>query len=219
MLTLKVVLALFIAYLLGSVPTSVWVGKWFFNLDIRTKGSGNAGATNTIRILGLKAGIPVLLFDVFKAWLALHMGNYLNNPAFSENQEVIFRIALGGLAVLGHVYPVFAGFRGGKGVATLVGVVIWLYPESFLVILLVFTLVMFITRIVSVSSIVSSILFPFVAIFLFDERRLPLIILAAAIAIFVPYTHRANIKRLLNGTEKKFDFGKNRITKENGQLK
>lgn len=214
MLTFQVVTALIIAYLLGSIPTSVWIGKWFFNLDIRTQGSGNAGATNTIRVLGLKAGLPVLLFDVFKAWLAVHVSTWLTNPVFSTNQEVIYWIILGGLAVLGHVYPVFAGFRGGKGVATLVGVVIALYPASFLVIFIFFSLVMFITRIVSVSSISSSIIFPFVAIFMFDEKRIPLVILAIAIALFVPYTHRQNIKRLMNGTEKKFDFGKNRIKKQ-----
>jgi acyl phosphate:glycerol-3-phosphate acyltransferase len=213
MITFPIVLACILAYLLGSIPTSVWIGKWFFDLDIRTHGSGNAGATNTIRVLGLKAGIPVLLFDVFKAWFAVHLSTWLTNPLFSENQEVIYWIILGGLAVLGHVFPVFAGFKGGKGVATLVGVVMALYPASFFVILVFFILVMFATRIVSVSSISSSLIFPLVAIFVFDETRLPLVILAVAIALFVPYTHRENIKRLLNGTEKKFDFGKNRLKK------
>jgi len=213
MLTYQIIIALVLSYLLGSIPTSVWVGKWFFNLDIRTQGSGNAGATNTIRVFGIKAGLPVLLFDVFKAWLAVYSGTWFSNPEFSVNQEVIYRIILGGLAVLGHVYPVFAGFRGGKGVATIVGVVIALYPASFLVILLCFSLVLAITRIVSLSSIVGAIVFPFVAILMFDEHRIPLVILAIAIALFVPYTHRANIKRLIAGTEKKFDFGKNRIRK------
>ena len=213
MITPSVVIAMVIAYLLGSVPTSVWVGKWFFNLDIRTHGSGNAGATNTIRVLGLKAGIPVLLFDVFKAWLAVHISTYLSNPEFSQNQEVIYWIVVGGLAVLGHVYPVFAGFRGGKGVATLVGVVIALYPASFLVILFFFILMMILTRIVSVSPISGSVVSPFIAFFIFGENRLPLVVLAVIIPAFVIYTHRENIKRLLNGTEKKFDFGKNRINK------
>jgi glycerol-3-phosphate acyltransferase PlsY len=216
MLTIQVFIALVLSYLLGSIPTSVWVGRWFFNLDIRTQGSGNAGATNTIRVFGVKAGLPVLLFDVFKAWLAVQLGNWLTDPGFSANQEVIYRIILGGLAVIGHVYPVFAGFRGGKGVATLVGVVIALYPASFFVILLCFSLLMALTRIVSVSSVVSAIVFPFVAVFLFDEHRLPLMILAIAVALFVPYTHRENIKRLFKGTEKKFDFGKNRIRKNEG---
>lgn len=213
MITFEVISALILAYLLGSIPTAVWVGKMFFDLDIRTQGSGNAGATNTIRVFGVRAGLPVLLFDVFKAWFAVHLSVWLTNPLFSPNQEVIYWIVLGGLAVLGHVYPVFAGFKGGKGVATLVGVVMALYPASFFVILVFFTVVMFFTRIVSISSISSALIFPFVAIFLFDETRLPLIILAIAIAFFVPYTHRANIKRLKEGTEKKFDFGKNRIRK------
>jgi len=216
MLTYQVILAVVLSYLLGSIPTSVWVGKWFFNLDIRTQGSGNAGATNTIRVFGIKAGLPVLLFDVFKAWLAVHLGTWFANPEFSANQEVIYRIILGGLAVLGHVYPVFAGFRGGKGVATLVGVILALYPASFLVILVCFSTVLASTRIVSLSSIISAFVFPFVTFFMFDEQRIPLIILAIAVAIFVPYTHRENIKRLLNGTEKRFDFGKNRIKKQAG---
>jgi len=214
MITVSVLSGLIVAYLLGSVPTSVWVGKWFFDLDIRTQGSGNAGATNTIRVLGIKAGIPVLIFDVFKAWLAVHIGNYLNNIGFTENQEIIYRIMLGGLAIVGHVYPVFAGFRGGKGVATIVGVIIALYPDSFLVILVIFAAIFAITRIISVSSIISSLLFPVVAIFVFGEHRLPLILLAIGIAVFIPFTHRENIKRLLNGTEKKFDFGKNRINRK-----
>lgn len=211
MLTFQIILAFLLAYLLGSIPTSVWVGKWFFDLDIRTQGSGNAGATNTIRVFGLKAGIPVLLFDVFKAWFAVHLSVWFFNPAYSPNQEVIYWIILGGLAVLGHVFPVFAGFKGGKGVASLVGVVMALYPAAFFVILVFFILVMVFTQTVSLASMGGAFIFPFVVIFVFGETRLPLIILAIAIALFVPYTHRENIKRLLNGTEKKFDFGKNRI--------
>lgn len=216
MINAEVLIAALLAYLLGSIPTSVWVGKWFFNLDIRTQGSGNAGATNTIRVFGLKAGLPVLVFDVFKAWLAVTLSQWLRNDSFTADQEVIYRIILGGLAVIGHVYPVFAGFRGGKGVASLVGVVIALFPAAFFVILVIFILVFLSTRIVSVSSMSSALAFPFIVIFVFDEKSLPLIILAVAVALFVPYTHRENIRRLINGTEKKFDFGKNRITKENG---
>ncbi len=211
MLTFQIILAFILAYLLGSIPTSVWVGKWFFDLDIRTQGSGNAGATNTIRVFGLKAGIPVLLFDVFKAWFAVHLSVWFFNPAYSPNQEVIYWIILGGLAVLGHVFPVFAGFKGGKGVASLVGVVMALYPAAFFVILVFFILVMVFTQTVSLASMSGAFIFPFVVIFVFGETRLPLIILAIAIALFVPYTHRENIKRLINGTETKFDFGKNRI--------
>lgn len=211
MLNFEVIIAGILAYMLGSIPTAVLVGKQFFKLDIRNHGSGNAGATNTIRVLGLKAGIPVLLFDVFKAWLAVSLSLWLNNPEYSPNQHTIYQIILGGLAVLGHVYPVFAGFRGGKGVASLVGVVIFLYPAPFLFILVFFVLMMVFTRIVSLSSVTSSIIFPLEAIFIFGVRSVPLIVLAICIAIFVPFTHRENIKRLLNGTEKKFDFGKNKL--------
>ncbi len=141
------------------------------------------------------------------------LAHKLNHGSFTENQFAVYQIILGSVAVIGHVFPVFAGFKGGKGVASLVGVVIALYPLPFLVILGCFTLTMILTGIVSVSSMVSAILFPFIAIFMFGENKPPLIILAIAIAIFIPLTHKANIKRLLAGTEKKFDFGKNRINK------
>ena len=212
--SMPIVAGVLIAYLLGSIPTAVLVGKIFYNIDVRTMGSGNAGATNAIRLLGLKVGIPVLLFDIFKAALAVSLSIWLNNPEFTPNQEVIYRIALGAAAVLGHVFPVFASFKGGKGVASLVGVILALYPSSFLIILGCFTLIMIFTRIVSLSSVICSLLFPLVVIFLFHESRLPLIILSICIAIFIPFTHRKNIKRLIAGTEKKFDFGRNRINRQ-----
>lgn len=210
----EIVIGIILAYLLGSIPTAVLVGKVFFKIDIRTVGSGNAGATNTIRTFGLKAGIPVLLFDVFKAVVAVNLSQWLNNPEFSANQEVIYKILLGAVAVMGHVFPIFASFRGGKGVASIVGVILALFPKAFLIILICFTVIMILTRIVSLSSIISALVFPFVVIFIFNETRLPLILLSIGIAIFIPYTHRENIRRLLAGTEKKFDFGKNKITKQ-----
>ncbi len=213
MINLAMIAGIIIAYLLGSIPTAVIVGKSFFGMDIRTVGSGNAGATNTIRTFGMKVGIPVLLFDILKGLAAVKLSLFLNSPVLSENLVEIYKIALGTSAVIGHVFPVFASFRGGKGVATLVGVLIAIYPLSFLIILVCFILIMILSRIVSLSSIICSILFPFIEIFILHETRLPLIILAIGVALFIPYTHRENIKRLLAGTEKKFDFGKNRINK------
>lgn len=213
MINLAMIAGIIIAYLLGSIPTAVIVGKSFFGMDIRTVGSGNAGATNTIRTFGMKVGIPVLLFDILKGLAAVKLSIFLNSPVLSENLVEIYKIALGTSAVIGHVFPVFASFRGGKGVATLVGVLIAIYPLSFLIILVCFILIMILSRIVSLSSIICSILFPFIEIFILHETRLPLIILAIGVALFIPYTHRENIKRLLAGTEKKFDFGKNRINK------
>lgn len=213
MINIEVIAGIVTAYLLGSIPTAVIVGKTFYGIDIRTVGSGNAGATNTIRTLGLKAGIPVLLFDVLKSFAAVQLYLILSNSLYTPNQLEIYKIALGSAAVMGHVFPIFASFRGGKGVATIVGMLIALYPMTFLVILGCFILMMVFTRIVSVSSVVCSILFPVVVIFVFNENRPPLIILAIAVAIFIPYTHRENIKRIFAGTEKKFDFGKNKIVK------
>lgn len=213
MINIEVIAGILTAYLLGSIPTAVIVGKVFYGIDIRSVGSGNAGATNTIRILGMRAGIPVLLFDVFKSFAAVYLSLFLNYPGYTPNQLEIYRIALGSAAVLGHVFPVFASFRGGKGVATVVGMLIALYPMPFFVILGCFILMMVLTQIVSVSSVTCSILFPIIVIFVFHETRLPLIILAIGVAIFIPYTHRENIKRILAGTEKKFDFGKNKIVK------
>ncbi|MGE5316577.1 MAG: glycerol-3-phosphate 1-O-acyltransferase PlsY [Chloroflexota bacterium] len=213
MINFEVIAGILTAYLLGSIPTAVIVGKVFYGIDIRTVGSGNAGATNTIRTLGMKAGIPVLLFDVFKSFAAVNLSFFLTSALFSPNQLEIYKIILGSAAVLGHVFPVFASFKGGKGVATIVGMLIALYPMTFLVILGCFILLMIFTKIVSVSSIVCSILFPLIEVFIFHETRPPLVVLAVTVAIFIPYTHRENIKRLMAGTEKKFDFGRNKIVK------
>lgn len=199
-----------LAYLIGSIPTSVWVGKLFYGMDIRTKGSGNAGATNTIRVLGLKAGIPVLIFDIFKGWLALQLVYLFTLPFQKEDQVAIYMILLGIAVVLGHVFPVFAGFRGGKGVATLLGVGIALFPYGSLIALGVFILVFIPFRYVSLASVSAAVAFPFIEIFLLNHREImPLMLLSIAIAVFIPLTHRKNIIRLIKGTETKLRFRRN----------
>jgi glycerol-3-phosphate acyltransferase PlsY len=196
-----------LAYLIGSIPTSVWVGKIFYEVDIRTKGSGNAGATNTIRVLGLKAGIPVLIFDALKGWGAVQLIHLCPHPFLEKDQAVLFMILLGVAAVLGHIFPVFAGFRGGKGVATLLGVGIALFPLSTLIALGVFILVFIPFRYVSLASISAAVTFPLIEILLLNHREhWPLMVLAVAVAVFIPLTHRKNIVRLLNGTESKLKF-------------
>jgi acyl phosphate:glycerol-3-phosphate acyltransferase len=197
-----------LAYLLGSVPSSVWIGKWFYGIDVREKGSGNAGATNTIRVLGLKAGLPVLLLDAFKAWLAVALAGTLAIGILEPGDLILYRISVGAIAVLGHVFPVFAGFRGGKGVASLVGVVVALFPQSFFIVLIWFTAVFAITRYVSLASVTSALIFPLIVIFIFKEQSGPLIVLSILVAVFVPVTHRRNIGRLIHGTENKLDFKK-----------
>lgn len=202
------VCSLLLAYLLGSVPSAVWIGKWFYNIDVRKTGSGNAGATNTIRVLGLKAGIPVLLIDVFKAWLAVAIAGWVAGGMLTEENVILYMMAAGAFAVIGHVFPVFAGFNGGKGVASLVGVIIALYPQAFIIVLVWFALVFAITRYVSLASVTSSLVLPLVVLFVFHETSIPLITLAFLVAIFVPITHSKNIGRLLKGEESKLDFKK-----------
>ena len=203
-MVLQFVIFIVIAYLIGSIPTSVWVGKAFFRLDVRDHGSGNAGATNTIRVLGWKAGLPVFIFDVFKGWLAVMLAGFFLSGELGAEQLVHLKIILAAAVVLGHVFPVFAGFRGGKGVATILGVGVALYPVTVWVILGIFILVLLITGYVSLGSIIGAILVPFIDIFLFKQDNFWLIGLSILVAIFIPLTHRKNIKRLLKGEESKF---------------
>jgi glycerol-3-phosphate acyltransferase PlsY len=202
-----------LAYLLGSFSTAVWVGKWLYGIDVRSHGSGNAGATNVMRILGPKAGIPVMLFDVAKGWLAVEIAFWYRPVGLNGVEFEIFTVVVGFLAVLGHVFPVFTGFKGGKGVATLLGVALALYPWPALAIAVVFFAMLFAFRIVSLSSITAGLLFPVAVMLLPYEPRpeLPLILLSIFIAVFIPLTHRQNIKRLLKGEEKKLSIAKKPI--------
>jgi len=198
-----------LAYLMGSFSSAVWIGKWFYNTDVRTQGSGNAGATNTIRVLGTKAGVIVMVLDIVKAWGAVMLAKVFSDDMLNESQFISYQIVVGALAVIGHVFPVFTGFKGGKGVASLVGVIIALYsPYIFLLVLGWFATVFIITRYVSLASVTASIFFSILAIFIFHEQNTYLIILAALIAVFIPLTHHKNIKRLLKGEESKLSFRK-----------
>ena len=208
MLLIYLIPEVVLAYLIGSIPSAVWVGRIFYGVDVRDHGSGNAGATNVIRVLGYKAGIPVLLFDVFKGWLAVQIASWIGVPGFSTDQVEYVRIMLAFAAVLGHVFPVFAGFKGGKGVGTIAGAGIALYPLAVLIVLGVFIIVLTVSRYVSLSSIISALLFPVVVILVLGERHPGLMVLALVIAIFIPLTHRKNISRLIRGDEKKFDFSR-----------
>ncbi len=203
-----IVVPVIVAYLIGSVPASVWVGRIFYNVDVRKEGSGNAGATNTIRVLGLKAGIPVLLFDIFKGWFAVFSLSFFSITSLSELQIVYLEMTMAIAAVCGHIFPVYVGFKGGKGVATIAGVGIALYPVAFLIIAGIFTVSFIISRIVSISSIMAAISFPVIVIFILNNPYLPLVILAICVGVFVPVTHHKNIRRLLKGKESRIQFKK-----------
>jgi glycerol-3-phosphate acyltransferase PlsY len=203
------VIAIVLAYLIGSIPTSVWIGRIFYNVDVRSMGSGNAGATNTIRVLGYKAGIPVLIFDVFKGWLAVYIANFFWKDSGSFPDLTDFKIMLAIAAVTGHVFPVYVKFKGGKGIATLLGVGIALYPLAACIVVGIFAITLVLTGYVSVASICASVTFPLVEIVLLGHHEhISLILLSLAVAFFVPLTHRKNILRLIAGTESKFTFRK-----------
>lgn len=179
----------------------------FFNIDVRTKGSGNAGATNTIRVLGPKAGIPVLLIDIFKGWLAVYIANFFVPTGNSFPDLVDLKIMLAAAAVIGHIFPIYVGFKGGKGVATLLGIGFALYPLAAGIALAVFIITLLITGYVSLGSIIAAVTFPIVELIILGHTDYTsLIILALAVAIFIPITHRQNIKRLLKGEESKFSI-------------
>jgi glycerol-3-phosphate acyltransferase PlsY len=190
-----------LAYLLGSVPTSVWLGKWFRGIDLRRYGSGNAGATNAFRVLGVPLGITVLAVDIGKGYLAVNLSLLL--PGFAHNSEswTLLRIALGLLAVTGHIFPVFAGFRGGKGVATMAGVGLALHPFSALCALGVYGLVFAVSRISSLGSLAAVLSYPVWMIFVFRAGEVSLWAFSIAVPVLVIFTHRANIRRLIKGKE------------------
>ncbi len=189
------------AYLLGSVPSAVWVGKVFFGIDVREYGSGNAGATNTFRVLGPKAGVPVLIMDITKGWLAVQLATFFGDYMPATQQFINFKLTLGVAALLGHIFPVFAGFRGGKGVATLLGILWGVNPPAAVVCLVVFLIVFFTTRYVSLGSIAASLAFPVVVMLGLNETVTSMNVFAVAVPILVLVTHQKNIERLLKRTE------------------
>ena len=201
-----------IAYLLGSIPSAVWIGKAWHDIDVREHGSKNSGATNTFRVLGKKAGITVLLMDVVKGLLAVFIPfilaqffpDILDGIADISALKVICALA----AILGHIFPVFAQFDGGKGVATSLGVIIAIHPPTALVCFLLFLVVFLISNFVSLGAITASVGFPLVLIFVFKTHSLWLIVFSILLGVAVIFAHKKNIKRLLKGEENKMKLFK-----------
>jgi glycerol-3-phosphate acyltransferase PlsY len=182
------------------------VGRVFYDIDVREYGSGNAGATNTFRVLGVRAGVPVLLMDVGKGFMAVQLAVWMGHYLPGTQQEVNFKLALGVSALLGHLFPVFAGFRGGKGVATLLGVLIAVQPQAALICAGVFLLMFLSTHYVSLSSMTAALAYPFSVMIVYKETIATVNIFAMAVAILVLVTHQRNIERLLKGTESRVRF-------------
>src|SRR5699024_7609248 len=184
-----------IAYLLGSIPSALIVGKVGYGLDIREHGSGNLGATNTFRVLGIKAGSIVVLSDILKGTVATLV------PLLFDVD--VYRLIIGIFAVIGHTYPIFARFKGGKAVATSGGIILGVSPLLFIIMVLTFLLSLYISKYVSLSSRITGILSFIVSLFI---RDIGLIIVIASLTIFVFYRHKENIKRIKNKTEPKITW-------------
>lgn len=186
---------IFIAYLLGSIPSGLIVGKTFYGIDIREHGSGNLGATNTFRTLGKKAGLVVTIADILKGTVAASLPIMFGSD--------FHPLLAGVLAVVGHMYPVFAGFKGGKAVATSGGVLLFYEPLIFVILFISFFISLYLTKYVSLSSMISAVVAIIYSIFTKDPYLITSIVLLSA---FVFYRHRANIKRIINKTEPKIKW-------------
>lgn len=206
---ITIVLMLLGGYLLGSIPSAVWIGKIFYGVDVRTQGSGNAGTTNVLRVLGAKAALPVFIIDILKGYAAVSLVA-LGDFAEGSPAWLYMKMALCAAVVLGHMYPVFAGFRGGKGVATLVGCMFAFSTGGILLSLATFFVIVATTHYVSVGSMVGGLLLPFYSA-LTGDGDWRLMIFMACISLLLFYTHRTNIGRLLHGTENKtYLFGRSK---------
>jgi glycerol-3-phosphate acyltransferase PlsY len=208
MISIYSISALILAYLCGSIPTAVWIGQAFFDVDVREYGSGNAGATNTFRVLGKKAGIPVMLIDILKGWTATNLAFFIGvstTGAYNSPSYMNYALALGIAAVMGHLFPVFAGFRGGKGIATLFGMILAINLPAALVCVGVFLVILLATGYVSLGSIVAGFAYPVAVSILFPVSR-PVIIYGMCMCLLILVTHQKNIERLLKGKESKVNW-------------
>jgi glycerol-3-phosphate acyltransferase PlsY len=209
MISLEIILFVLLAYLTGAFPSAVWVGKTFYNIDVREFGSGNAGATNTFRVLGKSAGFPVLFMDIFKGWIAVNYVRLISNIS-SMSVELVFenQLAFGIAAVIGHLFPIYTGFRGGKGIATMLGLLIGLHFQAALFSFIIFIIIFIISKYVSLSSMVASFAFPFFVMFILNSSNDSLNLFAIFVPILSLITHQKNIERLLRGEETKVKFDK-----------
>jgi acyl phosphate:glycerol-3-phosphate acyltransferase len=204
------ILLILLAYLVGSVPTALWVSQHFFGIDIREYGSGNSGATNTFRVLGSRWGSFVMIVDMIKAIVAVKLAFFLPFALENEFYLINMQLGLGLAAVLGHIFPIWANFRGGKGVASLFGMVLGIQPNVALCCIGIFILVLFLTRWVSLSSILAGIAFPVFILGIFNEPESLYRIFAIIVAMLVLMTHQKNIIRIIRGSESKVPILKHR---------
>ena len=210
MLTLPNLLGLLAAYLVGSIPSAVWVGRTFYNIDVREYGSGNAGATNTFRVLGKKPGIAVLIMDILKGFLAVKLAFIMGDYDSQSPEFIDFELALAVCGIMGHIFPVFVGFRGGKGVATMLGILIGIHPQAAVICALSFIITLYLSGYVSLSSMISGIVFPIV-IMVFYSTNSSINIFSLAVAILILVTHQRNIERIIRKEESRVKWYRKRF--------
>ena len=210
---MKEFLLIITAYLIGSIPTALLISRKYFGIDIREYGSGNMGATNAFRILGSKFGTIIMVLDVLKGMLAVGLFYLLPFYVSNEFERTNFMIALGLSAVIGHIFPVFADFKGGKGVATLLGMILAIQPVIAFTCIGVFLFVLFLTRYVSLSSILGAIMLPICVLWIWNEDELTYRIFAILVAAMVIITHQKNISRIIKGAENRVPILKYRDRK------
>ena len=211
---MKEVLLIIIAYLIGSIPTALIISTKFFGVDIRDYGSGNMGATNTFRVLGSKFGTVVMVFDILKGMLAVGLFYFLPSYIHNEWDRTNLMVGLGLAAVMGHIFPIFAQYKGGKGVATLFGMILAVQPVIALSCVAVFLLVLFLTRYVSLSSIIAGIALPVCVLWIWNDDVVVYRIFAVLVACLIILTHQKNILKILRGNESRIPILKYRDRKK-----
>lgn len=195
-----------LAYLIGSIPSAVWIGKVFHSTDVREHGSKNAGATNTFRVLGKKAGIIVLLMDISKGFIAVFLPKILLNSNLED--LVLIQLMAGACVFIGHLFPIFAQFRGGKGVASSLGIIAGIHPQAAMICLVLFLIVFFASSFVSLGAIVAAFFFPLNVCIIFNESSIYVKLFSVIIAAAVILMHRKNINRIIQGQENKMNLFK-----------
>jgi len=212
---MKELLLIIFAYFIGSIPTALIISRRFFDIDIRDYGSGNMGATNTFRVLGSKYGTVVMVIDILKGMAAIALYNLIPYYLEDEFARTNFMIGLGIAAVLGHVFPIFANFRGGKGVATLFGMLLAMQPVIAISCVGVFLIVLFLTRWVSLSSILGAVMLPVCVLWIWNDDVVLYRVFAILVAVMVILTHQKNISRILRGVESRVPILKHRDRRRN----
>jgi glycerol-3-phosphate acyltransferase PlsY len=207
---MKEFILIILAYLIGSTPTALIVSKSFFNIDIRDYGSGNMGATNTFRVLGPKFGTVVMIGDMLKGILAVALYNLLPYYLTNELDRTHLLLGLGLAAVIGHIYPIWADVRGGKGVSTLFGMVLAIQPIIAINCVGVFLIVLYLTRYVSLSSILAGVALPICVLWIYNEQEVFYRVFAVAVAALIVLTHQKNISRLIKRNEGRVPILKHR---------